>query len=60
MIVFVNVGPSTENAIPKIPNISPTKFLKNRNCSPISLLSIFDKLMHRRLNTFVVKNNIIS
>ena len=28
---FVNVGPSTENTIPKIPNISPTKFLKNRD-----------------------------
>ena len=28
---FVNVGPSTENAIPKVPNISPSKFLKNRN-----------------------------
>ena len=28
---FVNVGPSTENTIPKVPNISPSKFLKNRN-----------------------------
>ena len=28
---FVDVGPSTENIIPKVPNISPTKFLKNRN-----------------------------
>ena len=27
---FVNVGPSTENMIPKVPNLSP-KFLKNRN-----------------------------
>ena len=27
---FVNVGPSTEIAIPKVPNILPTKFLKNR------------------------------
>ena len=27
---FVNVGPSTENAIPKVPNILQTKFLKNR------------------------------
>ena len=25
---FVNVGPSTENSIPKVPNISPYKFLK--------------------------------
>ena len=28
---FVNVGPSMENSIPKVPNISPSKFLKNRN-----------------------------
>ena len=28
---FVNVWPSTENTIPKVPNISATKFLKNRN-----------------------------
>ena len=28
---FVNVGPNTENTIPKVPNISPSKFLKNRN-----------------------------
>ena len=28
---FVNVGPSTEDSIPKVPNVSPTKFLKNRN-----------------------------
>ena len=28
---FVNVGPNTENTIPKVPNISPNKFLKNRN-----------------------------
>ena len=28
---FVNVGPSTEKAIPKVPSISPSKFLINRN-----------------------------
>ena len=28
---FVNVGPSTENTIPKVPNILPSKFLRNRN-----------------------------
>ena len=134
---FVNVGPSTENAIPKVPNILPTKFLKNRmqvnfviahisneeildiinslenqstgplipdliiiplayiinmslltgeypdllkvvkvipihkggstqevnNYRPISLLSIFDKiiekLMHKKLYTFLESNNIL-
>ena len=28
---FVNVGPQTEKGVPKVPNISPNKFLKNRN-----------------------------
>ena len=28
---FVNIGPNTEKEIPKIHNISPTKFLKERN-----------------------------
>ena len=28
---FVNVGPSTEDSIPKVPNVSPSKFLRNRN-----------------------------
>ena len=27
----VNVGPNTEETIPKVPNISPSKFLRNRN-----------------------------
>ena len=28
---FVNVGPETEKNVPRIPNQSPTQFLKNRN-----------------------------
>ena len=28
---FTNVGPNTENLIPKVPNISSSKFLRNRN-----------------------------
>ena len=28
---FVNVGPETDRSIPTVPNISPSKFLKNRN-----------------------------
>ena len=28
---FVNVGPNTENDVPKVPNILPDNFLKNRN-----------------------------
>ena len=29
--VFVDLGPTTENSIPKVPNLSPSKFPKNRN-----------------------------
>ena len=28
---FVNVGPQTEKGVPKVPNITPEKFLRNRN-----------------------------
>ena len=28
---FVNVGPETEKTVPRVPNQSPTQFLKNRN-----------------------------
>ena len=28
---FVNVGPQTEKGVPKVPNMTPDKFLKNRN-----------------------------
>ena len=28
---FVNIGPQTEKCIPKVPNLTPNKFLKNRN-----------------------------
>ena len=28
---FVNVGPNTEDSIPKLPNLSLSKFLRNRN-----------------------------
>ena len=28
---FVNVGPETERKVPKVPNASPEKYLKNRN-----------------------------
>ena len=28
---FANVGPETEKSVPKVPNLSPTMYLKNRN-----------------------------
>ena len=33
---FVNIGPSTEDSIPKVPNVSPSKFL--RNCNQIDFV----------------------
>ena len=28
---FVNIGPNTEMEIPKVPNVTPSKFLTQRN-----------------------------
>ena len=28
---FVNVGPQTEKGVPKVPSMTPEKFIKNRN-----------------------------
>ena len=40
---FVNVGPSTENTVPKVPNMSPDRFLKNRNQTDFILAHISDQ-----------------
>ena len=37
---FVNVGPSTEDSIPKLPGLSPTRFLKNRNLTNLIIAHI--------------------
>ena len=39
---FVNVGPVTENTVPKVPNMSPERFLKNRNQTDFILAHISD------------------
>ena len=52
---FANVGPNTENIIPKVPNISPLKFLKNRiqfnfiiaHTSNEEILDIINALEHK-------------
>ena len=36
---FVNVGPETEKKVPKVPNASPEKYLKNRNQFDIAHIS---------------------
>ena len=40
---FVNVGPSTEKGVPKVPNMSPVKFLKNRNQFNLIIAHISDE-----------------
>ena len=37
------MGPSTENTIPEVPNISPTKFFKNRNQINFVIAHIFNE-----------------
>ena len=52
---FSNVGPNTENTIPKVPNISPLKFLKDRiqlnfiiaHTSNEEILGIINALEHK-------------
>ena len=37
----VNVGPITENRVPKLPNILPENFLKNRNSIQLSQMKVY-------------------
>ena len=40
---FVNVGPVTEKGVPKVPNITPDKFLRNRNQFNLIIAHISDE-----------------
>ena len=46
---FVNVGPDTEKTVPKVPNASPQKYLKNRNqlesYRSINNLNVIEKIV---------------
>ena len=52
---FVNVGPNTEKGVPKVPNMTPDKFLRNRNqfnliiahISHEEVLRIIESLPHK-------------
>ena len=65
---FVNVGLSTENAIPKVPNISPSKFLKNRNqinfviayISNEEILDIINSLENKSTGPFSIPVKLLS
>ena len=65
---FVNVGQNTENAIPKVPNISPSKFLKNRNqinfviayISNKEILDIINSLENKSTGPFIIPVKLLS
>ena len=40
---FVNVGPQTEKGVPKVPNMTPDKFLRNRNQFNLLITHISDE-----------------
>ena len=59
---FVNIGPNTEKEIPKVQNISPTKFLKERNqfnfliahISNEEVLDIVNSLSNKATGPYIV------
>ena len=53
---FVDVGPTTENSIPKVPNLSPFKFLKNRNQINFVIAHISNKEILAILNSLENKS----
>ena len=65
---FVNVGPNTENAIPKVPIILPSKFLKNRNqinfviahISNEEILDIINSLENKATGPFSIPVKLLS
>ena len=67
-IFFVNVGPNTENAIPKVPIILPSKFLKNRNqinfviahISNEEILDIINSLENKATGPFSIPVKLLS
>ena len=65
---FVNVGPSTENMIPKVPNLSPSKFLRNLNqikfviahVSNEEVLDIINSLENKSTGPFSIPLRVLS
>ena len=61
-------GKNTENAIPKVPNISPSKFLKNRNqinfvityISNEEILDIINSLENKSTGPFSIPVKLLS
>ena len=65
---FVNVGSSTEKTIPKVPNVSPSKFLRNRNqtnfiiahISNEEILDIVNSLENKSTGPFSIPLKLLS
>ena len=53
---FVNVGPNTEKEVPKVPNIAPEKFLKNRNQFNFIIAHIFNEEVLEIINSLTNKS----
>ncbi len=52
---FVNVGPETEKKIPKAGNITPTKFLRNRNVANLIIAHISEDEILKIINSLPLK-----
>ena len=48
---FVNVGPNTENTVPKVPNVLPDNFLKYRNQFELIIAHISDEEVIEIINS---------
>ena len=53
---FANVGPETDKSVPKVPNMSPTMFLKNRNQYNLILAHISENEVSEIINALANKS----
>ena len=54
---FVNVGPETEKKVPKVPNASPEKYLKNRNQFELIIAHISEEEVLNIINSLPNKSS---
>ena len=54
---FVNVGPETEKKVPKVPNASPEKYLKNRNQFELIIAHISEEEILNIINALPNKSS---
>ena len=56
IVFFVNIGPSTEKSIPKVPNILPSKFLKNWNQVNFVIVHVYNEEILEIINSLENKS----